>query len=88
MCDLGFIQFSHLSNLHSEEACLAIVLTSVQQPTLAGKCQVSCWFLLVSHRGSSPSMEPSCGVSVGLSVISILFVAGNNECSLRPDDII
>lgn len=88
MCDLFLILFSQYSNLHSEGACLAIVFSSVQQPTLAGKCQVSCWFLLVSHRGSSPSMEPNSRVSIELSLISSLFVAGNNEYSVRPDDII
>ena len=67
---------------------LCIVLSGVQQPTLAGKCQVSCWFLLVSHSDSTPPWKRSAQVSIGLTVISSLFVALNNECSVRPDDII
>lgn len=64
------------------------MLSSVQKATLAVKCQVSCWFLLVSHSNSSPSLQRMSHVSIGLSAISSLFVAVNNEYSVRAEDII
>lgn len=67
---------------------LCIVLSGVQRPTLAAKCQVSCWFLLVSHGDSTPPWKRSAHVSKGLTVISSLFVALDNERSVRPDDIV
>lgn len=58
------------AQLRSMSRHFATVLSSVHQPTLAVKCQVSCWFLLVSHSDSSPSLECISHVSIGLSAIS------------------